>query len=128
MNNFQVYVAEGNMTSDPKVTYTPEGGAVASFSVAINSQYKEVESVLFMPCVAFGKLAEILIKYGVKGKKVLISGELRDDSYTNQSSVVIHRIKLRLSTVRFIGAFVKNDDSLVNPTPDNNDATDNEVF
>ena len=107
MSNFNLSVLEGNLTSDPEVSYAASGAAVATFSIAVNRKYKDKESVLFMPCVSFGKLAEILIKYGGKGKKLLVSGYLSDDSYVDRNENTVHRIKLYLDTVRFIGAFTK---------------------
>lgn len=107
MSNFNTAILEGNMTSGPEVSYTTSGAAVATFSIAVNRKYKDKESVLFMPCVSFGKLAEILIKYGGKGKKLLVSGYLSDDSYVDRNENTVHRIKLYLDTIRFIGAYQK---------------------
>ena len=109
MSNFNLCVFEGNMCRQAEVKYTESGTVIATFSIAVNRKYKDKESVLFMPCVAFGKLAEIITKYGDKGKKVLVSGYLSDDSYENTEGITIHRMKLYLDTVRFIGAFTKED-------------------
>lgn len=117
MSNFNLCVLEGNLTSDPEVSYTTSGAAVATFSIAVNRKYKDKESVLFMPCVSFGKLAEILIKYGGKGKKLLVSGYLSDDSYVDRNDNTIHRIKLYLDTMRFIGAYQKvESDTVIDST------------
>ena len=116
MSNFNTAILEGNMTSDPEISYASSGAAVATFSVAVNRKYKDKESVLFMPCVCFGKLAEILIKYGGKGKKLLVSGYLSDDSYVDRNENTVHRIKLYLDTVRFIGAFTKVEPDTVEPS------------
>ena len=109
MSNFNLTVLEGNLCADPEVSYTESGTAVANFTVAVNRKYKDKESVLFMNCVCFGKLAEIVVKYAEKGKKVLVSGYLQDDSFDNAEGTTIHRIKLYLDTVRFIGGFKSND-------------------
>jgi len=117
MSNFNTAILEGNLTSDPEVSYAASGAAVATFSIAVNRKYKDKESVLFMPCVSFGKLAEILIKYGGKGKKLLVSGYLSDDSYVDRNENTVHRIKLYLDTVRFIGAFTKVESDTVIESP-----------
>ena len=53
----------GNLTRDPQMRYTPNGTAVASFSVATNrtwlSEGIEQEAVDFHNIVVWNKLAEI---------------------------------------------------------------------
>lgn len=107
-SNFNLVVIEGNVVRDPSVSYTEGGLPVVNFTVANNQKYKDKESTLFLDCTAFGSLAEVIVKYASKGKRLLVSGELRDDSYTNEAGVKIHRVKLYLgghNALRFIGGF-----------------------
>ena len=43
----------------------------------VGKKYKGEESTLWLKVVAFGKLAEIIGQYGVKGKQVIVSGPLQ---------------------------------------------------
>ena len=83
----------GNLGKDPEVKFTPSGTAVAKFSVATSSRYKDKseqwqEQTEWHNVVAWARLAEIAGEYLKKGSKVYIEGRLQthswDDKQTNQ--------------------------------------------
>ncbi|RJP48790.1 MAG: single-stranded DNA-binding protein [Anaerolineaceae bacterium] len=100
MTSFNKVILLGNLTRDPEVRYTPNGSAVASFTLAVNRKYRQgdetKEEVSFIDCVAFGKTAEILGQYVNKGDALLVEGRLAqrrwDDKETGQkrSKVEVH--------------------------------------
>jgi single-strand DNA-binding protein len=72
----------GRLTRDPEVRYTPNGKAVASFTIAVNrfmGQGKEAAD--FIPVVAWEKLAEVCGNNLTKGRRVLVEGRLQVRSY-----------------------------------------------
>ena len=71
----------GRLGKEVETRYMPSGEAVASFSIAVGSQWKNKEgekqdSTEWVNITAFGKLAEICGKYLEKGSQVFISGRL----------------------------------------------------
>ena len=83
----------GNLGKDPEVKFTPSGTAVAKFSVATSSRYKDKseqwqEQTEWHNVVAWARLAEIAGEYLKKGSKVYIEGRLQthswEDKQTNQ--------------------------------------------
>ena len=92
MASINKVILMGNLTRDPEVRYTPNGKAVASFSLAINRKYKQAEEwkeeVSFLDIVVFGKPAEACGQYLNKGDSALIDGRLQqrrwDDKETGQ--------------------------------------------
>lgn len=80
----------GNLTRDPELRYTPNGAAVATFSIATNRSYvadgERKEEVDFHRCVAWNKLAELCSQLLKKGTKVFISGRLQNRSWEDQQS------------------------------------------
>jgi single-strand DNA-binding protein len=80
----------GNLTRDPELRYTPNGKAVATFTVATNRTWttdigdKREESE-FHRVVAWDKLAEICDQLLTKGRKVYIEGRLQTREYENQA-------------------------------------------
>jgi len=79
----------GNLTRDPELRYTPQGTAVATFSVATNRQWKtesgEVkDSAEFHRVVAWDKLAEICGKMLKKGVRVYVEGRLQTRNWQGQ--------------------------------------------
>ena len=72
----------GNLGRDPEVRYTPNGLAVANFTIAtsetFNNKSGERETrTEWHRIVAFGKLGEICGEYLAKGKQVYIEGRIQ---------------------------------------------------
>jgi single-strand DNA-binding protein len=77
----------GRLGKDPTVRYMPSGDAVANFSIAVGSTWKDKatgdkkESTEWVNVTAFGKLAEICAEYLAKGSQVFIQGRFKTDKY-----------------------------------------------
>ena len=77
----------GNLGRDPEIRYTPDGTAVASFSVATSEEWKDKntgerrEKTEWHRVVAFRRLGEICGEYLSKGKQVYIEGKLQTRSW-----------------------------------------------
>ncbi|MEV8048926.1 single-stranded DNA-binding protein [Streptomyces bacillaris] len=78
----------GRLTADPELRFTPNGKAVASVPLAFNSrklnrQTNEWEDgdVLYVRGSAWERLAENLVETLAKGMEVMVSGELRTESW-----------------------------------------------
>ena len=92
MTDFNQAVILGNLTRDPEFRYTPNGQAVASFSVATNrrwttSEGNQQEDTQFHNVVAWGKLAEICNQILYKGRKALIVGRIQTRNWEGQDGV-----------------------------------------
>jgi len=81
MNNITV---AGNITRDSEVRYLPNGDAVASFSIADN-QGKDKDAI-FWNCSLFGKRADSLNQYLVKGASVTVIGSVTQEKWTDKQS------------------------------------------
>lgn len=77
----------GRLGKDPETRYMPNGDAVANFSIAVGSSWKDKnsgekkESTEWVRVTVFRKLAEIIAQYLKKGSQVYISGKLRTRTY-----------------------------------------------
>ena len=84
MANEPVTTITGNLTADPELRFTPTGRPVASFTIANTprfpesgtGQWKDGET-WFVPCSAWGDMAENVITSLGKGAAVVASGRLR---------------------------------------------------
>jgi len=79
----------GNLTRDIELRYTPQGTAVATFSIATNRQWKTESGELkdnaeFHRIVAWDKLAEICAKMLKKGTRAYVEGRLQTRSWQAQ--------------------------------------------
>ncbi len=77
--------ASGNLGKDCEQRWTPNGKAVASFSLPVKQGYGEHEKVSWVICKMFGYKAEKLPEYLTKGTKVTVTGEFVMEEWTSQS-------------------------------------------
>lgn len=74
----------GRLTRDPELRYTSSGIATASFTIAVNRNYKNAEGGYdadFIPVIVWRGLAEMLCKHLKKGARVAVSGRIQTRSY-----------------------------------------------
>lgn len=74
----------GNLTADPELRYTPNGKAVASFSVASNRKAKDgmgEDKVFFARCSAWDALGENIASTLHKGDYVSYEGSIEQRTY-----------------------------------------------
>lgn len=93
----------GRTTKSPELRYAPgTGTAVCRFTLAVNRPYKKDETD-FINCVAFGKIAETIAQYVLKGRQVAITGSIRTGSYENNAGNKIYTTDVALDGFEFIG-------------------------
>ena len=97
----------GNLTRDEELKYTPGGMAIGSFSIAVNRRVKKdqewVNEVNYFDVVIFGKQAESLKKFLVKGKQVAIDGYLKQDRWQDQNGANRSSVKIVANEVELLG-------------------------
>ena len=69
----------GRLTKDPEIRYTPSQKVVAQFTLAVDRPFtkdgqKEAD---FIPCVAWGKSAELIGNSCAKGHRLFVEGRLQ---------------------------------------------------
>lgn len=75
----------GRLTKDPELRRTGSGVAVASFTLAVDRDFKnngETETD-FIDCVAWRQTGEFVSKYFRKGRMAVVSGRLQIRSWTD---------------------------------------------
>lgn len=77
----------GRLTRDPELRYTPKGVAVATFTLAVERNFKNAQGERetdFIPCVVYRQLAELCANYLAKGKLAAIDGRIQVRSFEGQ--------------------------------------------
>lgn len=92
---------------------TFENGQKASVSLATTDFYtnkagEKVEDTQWHNLVAFGKTAEILQKYVVKGQEIAIEGKIVNRSYEDKEGVTKYISEIRVEEILLLGS--KNTD------------------
>ena len=95
----------GRLTRDPEVRYSQGASqtAVARFSVAVDRRFKRdgEPDADFFNCTAFGKQAEFVEKYLHKGTKILLSGRIQNDNYTNKDGQMVYSVRVIVEEIEF---------------------------
>lgn len=96
-------VLVGRFANDPEVRYTQDNKAIAKFSLAVNRRFKTEgqPEADFFNVVAFGKTAEFIGKYFKKGMKAVVTGELRNNHYTDQNGVKHYSEQVVVNNIEF---------------------------
>lgn len=96
----------GNLTGDPELRFTPQGKAVASFSVACNdrkynsaTQQWEDGETTFLRCSVWEQLAENVAESLEKGMRVLVSGTLQVRQYDTKEGGTGTSVECRVEEV-----------------------------
>ncbi len=70
----------GRLTKDPEIRRTQSGTPVASFTLAVERDFKDdsgTRATDFIDCVAWRNTAEFVSKYFSKGRMAIVSGRLQ---------------------------------------------------
>ena len=77
----------GRMTSNADLRYTPSNQAVATFTIAVNRNFKNQageREADFINCVIWRQAAENLANWAKKGALIGVTGRIQTRSYDNQ--------------------------------------------
>ena len=96
----------GRLTRDAELKYTNSGQAVSNISLAVNQRRRRdeqwVDEAHFFDCVVWGRTAEVLNTYLVKGKQVGIEGQLRQNRW-EQEGRTRSRVEIWVNNIQLLG-------------------------
>jgi len=75
----------GRLTRDPEMRTTTTGKSIASFSLAVDRQTQD-DQADFFDITAWEKLGELANQYLSKGRRCLVQGRLRQDSWDDKET------------------------------------------
>lgn len=99
----------GRLGRDVDMRYQPSGDAIASFSIAVGSTWKDKsgakqESTEWVNVTAFGKLGEVCGQYLKKGSQVFVSGRMKTDKYQDKEGVDRYITKIIADRMQMLGS------------------------
>jgi single-strand DNA-binding protein len=107
MRDLNKWTGIGRLTRDAEIKYTAGGMAICPMSIAVNRRFKKgdswEDSASFFDVELFGKQAESVGKYLVKGKQVGISGELVQDRWEKDGQTR-SKVKIVADDVQLLGS------------------------
>ena len=95
----------GRLTRDPEVRYSQGANAtaVARYTIAVDRRFKRdgEPDADFFNCTVFGKGAEFAEKYLKQGTKIVISGRVENDNYTNKDGQKVYGTRILVEEQEF---------------------------
>ena len=98
-------VIVGRLTKDPELRYTPNGVAVANFTVAVNRPFRNQQGEQeadFINCVTWRKQAENLANYMRKGSLIGVDGRIQTRSCENQEGRRVWVTEVLAESIQFL--------------------------
>ena len=95
----------GRITRDPELRYTPQNQAVATFTLAVNRQFKNANGEReadFINCVIWRQQAENLANWAKKGALIAITGRIQTRNYENQQGQRVYVTEVVADTFRML--------------------------
>lgn len=107
MSSFAKLSVLGRLVNDPDLRYTASGTSVCRFTVAINERYRNSsgnvqEHATFLDVDSFGRAAEMISKYFVKGSRILLDGRLRQEDWIAKDGTSRRKLKCVLDAFYFV--------------------------
>lgn len=96
-----VITVAGQLGKDAELKYMPNGDPICNFSVA-DSQGKD-KPTIWWRCSLFGKRADSLSQYLIKGQSVTVTGTLTEREYTDKDGNQKKAQEIRVSDVALQG-------------------------
>ncbi len=99
----------GNLGKDAELSYLPSGQAVSKFSLATNRRYKDKNGELkdeteWHNIVLWGKTAESLSKYLIKGKQIYVEGRIKSRTWEGKDGNKHYSTDIVAEQVRLVGS------------------------
>lgn len=107
-NDTNLCIFTGRLGADPEVSYTPSGVAVANFTIAVGSSWKDrdtgerKESTQWVRCTAWRKTAELIGEYLHKGSRTLITGKWQTRSWDDKDGKKQYMTECVVDQVQFL--------------------------
>jgi len=103
----------GRLVRDAELRFTANGKAVSKVNLAVNERRKVngewKDNAGFFELVLWGKLAESLNKYLLKGKQIAITGKLNQERW-EQNGDPRSKVNVTVMTVQLLGGGSANNE------------------
>ena len=97
----------GRLTRDAEMRYTASGQAICNLSLAVNRRIKKddqwIEEGNFFDLTLWGKSAEALQRYLLKGTQVAVDGELRQDRWEKEGQK-FSKVTVNVNNLQLLGS------------------------
>ena len=93
----------GRLCADPEFRQTTSNIPVCRFRIAVNRPKRKDadQEADFISCTAWRATAEFISRYFIKGSKIVVEGQLRNNDYTDNNGVKHYGMDVLIDNVEF---------------------------
>ena len=107
MTDLNTVILVGRLTKDLELKYTTNGMAVGTGSIAVNREAvrnsEKVKETSFFNFSMFGKIAESLKVYMIKGKQICLQGALKQRTWSDENGIKHSVVEIIVENVQLLG-------------------------
>ena len=88
-----IFILTGRLTRDPQDFSKKKGKkgyTMARFTIACDAYRNEEKTADFIPCMAWGNIADVILKYTEQGSLVSVSGHIQTGSYEDEDGETVY--------------------------------------
>ena len=116
MGSLNKVILIGNLGRDAELRYTTGGHAVSTLNIATTETWKDKdgekqEKTEWHRIIVWGKAAEALNDYLVKGKQILVEGKLQTRKWDDKEGVTRYTTEIKSDRITLLGSGGKRDES-----------------
>lgn len=111
----------GNLTRDVELRFTKNNTPVASYTIAVNTGYGELQETNYFNIVTWGKAGEFVKKYFKKGQSIALTGRLKNKNYEDNNGTKHYSMEVVTEDIEFIGGKKEETKEQFTPNFDIND-------
>lgn len=116
MPELNKFIGIGRLGADPELRYTPNGAAVCSLRLCFTDKWKDKngekrEDVCWIDATVFGRGAEVVKQYIVKGRELFVEGKLRQEEWEDKNGQKRSKHSLKVDNFQFVGGNAKAKDA-----------------
>ncbi len=104
--NLNKVILGGRLIADPELKQTPNGIAVATFTIAVNRRYTkdsaQQNEADFLNVTAWRATAEFVSRYFKKGSSICVVGSIQTRNWTDQQGQKHYRTDIVADEVTFV--------------------------
>ena len=116
MGSLNKVILVGNLGRDAELRYTASGTAVSTLNLATTETWKDKEGTKqekteWHRIIVWGKTAESLATYLVKGKQILIEGKLQTRQWEDKEGNKRYTTEIKSDRITLLGGGGQRDDA-----------------
>lgn len=104
----------GRLTKEPEVKNTPNGTAVAKFTLAVDRRFKDANGQRqtdFINCLAWRQTATFISSYFHKGSKIAVTGSVQTRNYDDNDGKKVYVTEVVVDEAEFVESSGNNQNS-----------------